>query len=189
MLDMAKQKLLQVIKVLQFDIRQGVPVVGLEPSCVSVFRDELGDILPDNEDAKRLREQVFTLSEFMERHASSFPIPVLKAKAIVHGHCHQKAIIKMDADKILLEKMGVDFDVLDAGCCGLAGYFGYKKGVYYDVSIKAGERVLLPAVRNASPETFVIADGFSCREQIEQQSSRKTFHLAEMLRLALHMND
>lgn len=189
MLDMAKRKLEQVIKALRFDIRQGIPVVGLEPSCVSVFRDELGDLLPDNEDAKRLKDQVFTLSEFIEKYAVNFRIPVLKAKAIVHGHCHQKAIMKMDADKWLLEKIGLDFELLDAGCCGLAGYFGYKKGIYYDVSIKAGERVLLPALREAPPQTFVIADGFSCREQIEQQSSRKAFHLAEILRLALHMND
>jgi FAD/FMN-containing dehydrogenase/Fe-S oxidoreductase len=189
MLDLAKRKLEQVIKALRFDIRQGVPVVGLEPSCVSVFRDELGDIFPDNEDAKRLKEQVFTLAEFIEKYAVNFRIPILKAKAIVHGHCHQKAIMKMDADKRVLKKIGLDFELLDAGCCGLAGYFGYKKGVYYDVSIKAGERALLPTVREAPPQTFVIADGFSCREQIEQQSSRKAFHLAEILRLALHMND
>jgi Fe-S oxidoreductase len=186
MLDLARKKLLDILKTLRYDIRRGVPVVGLEPSCVAVFRDELCDILPDDEDAIRLKEQTFTLAEFLEKKAPDFKMPLLEKKAIVHGHCHQKAIMKMKHEESVLKKMQMDFKVLDAGCCGLAGYFGYEKGMHYEVSIKAGERVLLPKVREAAEDTLIIADGFSCREQIEQQTARKGLHLAEVLQMALH---
>ena len=93
--------------------------------------------------------------------------------------------MKMDADKKLLKKTGLDFEVLNSGCCGMAGYFGYEKGDHYAVSVGAGERVLLPAVRKAEKNTIVIADGFSCREQIEQQTNRQGLHLAQVLDLAL----
>ncbi|HEX5554621.1 MAG TPA: FAD-binding and (Fe-S)-binding domain-containing protein [Chitinophagaceae bacterium] len=186
MLDLAKKKLLEILKTLRYDIRQGVPVVGLEPSCVAVFRDELCDLLPNEQDARRLKEQTFTLAEFLEKKAPNFKTPLLKRKAIVHGHCHQKAIMKMTHEESLLEKMEMDFNILDSGCCGLAGYFGYEKGLHYEVSIRAGERVLLPEVRKAAEETLIIADGFSCREQIEQQTARKGLHLAEVLQMALH---
>jgi Fe-S oxidoreductase len=186
MLDHAKKKLQEILETLRYEIRRGVPVVGLEPSCVAVFRDELADLLADDEDALRLKEQTFTLAEFLEQKAQNFKVPVLKRKAIVHGHCHQKAIMKMDHERSLLGKMKLDFEVLDSGCCGLAGYFGYEKGLHYDVSVKAGERVLLPAVRKADEDTLIIADGFSCREQIEQLTSRKGMHLAQVLQMALH---
>jgi hypothetical protein len=97
--------------------------------------------------------------------------------------------MKIDTDKKLLKKTGLDFEVLDSGCCGLAGGFGYEKGVHYDVSIKAGERVLLPAVRNAEDTTLIVADGFSCREQIEQETNRKALHLAQVLQMGLHENN
>jgi Fe-S oxidoreductase len=112
-------------------------------------------------------------------------LPTFKGKAIVHGHCHHKAVMKLNCDRQVLEKAGVDFTVLDSGCCGMAGYFGYIKGKQYDVSVKAGERVLLPAVRKAGDQTIIIADGFSCREQIEQKTHRKALHLAQVLQLAL----
>src|SRR5207237_9992163 len=99
-------------------------------------------------------------------------------KALVHGHCHQKAVMGMDADQKLMDTLGLEYEVLDAGCCGMAGSFGFEKGDKYDVSVKAGERVLLPKVREASPETLIIADGFSCRTQIEQATERKAMHLA-----------
>ncbi|MDQ6610309.1 MAG: FAD-binding oxidoreductase, partial [Bacteroidota bacterium] len=99
--------------------------------------------------------------------------------------CHHKAIMKMDCEKSVLKKTGLEYEILDSGCCGMAGYFGYEKGDHYDVSIAAGERVLLPAVRNATDDTIIIADGFSCREQIEQQTNRKGLHLAQVLQMAL----
>ena len=111
--------------------------------------------------------------------------PKLKGKAVVHGHCHHKAIMKMGDEEAVLSKLGLDFQILDSGCCGMAGAFGFEKE-HYDVSIKAGERVLLPAVRSADKDTLIIADGFSCREQIEQTTDRKALHLAQVIQMAMH---
>jgi Fe-S oxidoreductase len=108
----------------------------------------------------------------------------LRAKALLHGHCHHKAVITMNDEVALLKKLGLDLEVLDAGCCGMAGAFGFEKE-HYDVSIRCGERVLLPAVRRAAPDTLIVADGFSCREQIEQGTGRQALHVAEVLAMAL----
>lgn len=186
MLVQAKKQLAEIMTALQEDIENQVPIVGLEPSCVAVFRDELVNLFPNREDAKRLQQQVFTLAEFLDKKAPDFKVPVLKSKAMVHGHCHHKAVMKMKSDEKLLEKIGLDHEVLDAGCCGIAGYFGYEAGSHYDVGKAAGERVLLPKVRDASPQTIIIADGFSCREQIEQETPRKGLHMAQVLQMALN---
>lgn len=188
MLDTAKKMLLQILAELRHEIRNGTPVVGLEPSCVSVFRDEMCDLLLANEDAQRLKSQTFTLSEFLEKKAKDFKIPVLKRKAVVHGHCHHKAIMKMDAEEEVFDKMKLDYEILDSGCCGLAGYFGYETGAHYEISVKAGDRVLLPAVKKAEESTIIITDGYSCREQIEQLTNRKGLHTAQVLQMALHEN-
>jgi FAD/FMN-containing dehydrogenase/Fe-S oxidoreductase len=184
-LDQAERLLLQVLDTLRPQIEAGVPVVGLEPSCVSVFRDELKNILPNNKDGQRLTQQSFLLSEFLEQKVKNYQPPKLQGKAVVHGHCHHKAVMKMTDEQKILSKLGLDFNVLDSGCCGMAGAFGFEKD-HYDVSIKAGERVLLPAVRKADQETMIIADGFSCREQIEQTTHRKALHLAQVLQMSLH---
>jgi len=152
---------------------------------VSVFRDELVNMLPDDEDAKRLRDQTFTLSEFLVREPRPFPAPPLARHIMVHGHCHEKSVLGFDCQARLLESIGADYTVLDSGCCGMAGAFGYTKGEPYDVSIACGERVLLPAVRAASPDTLIVADGFSCREQIAQTTGRHAIHSAELLKLAI----
>jgi Fe-S oxidoreductase len=157
--------------------------VGLEPSCVAVFRDELVELFPDDDDARRLSEQVFTLAEFLQR--LKYEPPRLRRPALLHGHCHDKAVLGFGAEPELLSRLELDVKVLDSGCCGMAGAFGFEKDKY-GVSIGAGERVLLPAVRKADPTTLVIADGFSCREQIEQQTGRKALHLAEVIQFALH---
>jgi FAD/FMN-containing dehydrogenase/Fe-S oxidoreductase len=185
MLTTAKKMLLQILDVLENEIQKDIPIVGLEPSCVAVFRDELCNLLPDNENAKRLKKNVFTLAEFLDKRATDFKIPTLKRKAIVQGHCHHKAIMKMDSEKNIFRKTAMDVEMLDSGCCGMAGYFGYEKGDHYAVSVAAGERVLLPAVRNVEKTTIVIADGFSCREQIEQETNRKGLHLAQVLQMAI----
>ncbi|MGH2564031.1 MAG: heterodisulfide reductase-related iron-sulfur binding cluster, partial [Ginsengibacter sp.] len=185
MLNQAKKMLVEIMHTLKDDIQNGTPIVGFEPSCVAVFRDELHNLFPHSEEASRLKKQVFTLAEFLEKKAPDFKIPSLKNKAIIQGHCHHKAIMKMDSEKSLLKKANLDYEMLDSGCCGMAGYFGYEKGDHYDVSIKAGERVLLPAVRKASDTTIIIADGFSCREQIEQETNRKGMHLAQVIQMAL----
>jgi Fe-S oxidoreductase len=188
MLVMAKKMLLQILDALRDEIRMGTPVVGLEPSCVAVFRDEMCDILPFDEDAKRLKQQTFTLAEFLDKEAKHHNIPQLNRKAIVHIHCHEKAIIKTKPEENLLEHMKLDYQMLDTGCCGMAGYFGYECGDHYDVSEKVGEMILLPAVRKAQKKTIVITDGFSCREQIEQLTDRKALHTAQVLQMALHEN-
>ncbi len=137
-----------------------------------------------NENVQRLASQTFLLSEFLEQKAPHFALPQLKQKAIVHGHCHHKAIMKMGAEQSVLQKMGLDFHLLDSGCCGMAGAFGFEKD-HYDVSLKVGERVLLPAVREAEKETLIIADGFSCREQIAQTTDRRALHMAQVIQLAM----
>ncbi len=185
MLSQSKKLLLEILDTLKEEIHAGTPLVGLEPSCVAVFRDELCNLFPNNEDAKRLKSQTFTLAEFLQKKAPDFTFPKLEKEAVLHGHCQHKAVMKMNAEEELLNKIGLKYNLLDSGCCGMAGYFGYKKGENYDVSIKAGERVLLPAVREAKNETLIVTDGFSCREQIKQQTDRKALHLAEVLQMAL----
>jgi FAD/FMN-containing dehydrogenase/Fe-S oxidoreductase len=185
MLKTAKKMLQTIMHLLRDEIQRGTPIVGLEPSCVAVFRDELYGLFPHDEDAKRLQKNVFTLAEFLQEKAPGFSIPELAREALVHGHCHHKAIMKMDSDREILKKMKLKFSILDSGCCGMAGYFGYEKGSHYDVSIKCGERVLLPAVREVSENTLIVADGFSCREQIKQQTNRQALHLAQVLQMSL----
>jgi FAD/FMN-containing dehydrogenase/Fe-S oxidoreductase len=184
MLDMAETLLRRILETLRPQIRAGIPLVGLEPSCVSVFRDELLNLFPNDEDAHRLAGQTYLLSEFLARQTPDYQPPSLRRKVVVHGHCHHKAVLGMRDEERILSRLGLDYDVLDSGCCGMAGAFGFERA-HYDVSMRIGERVLLPAVRAAASDTLVIADGFSCREQIAQATDRRALHLAEVLQLAL----
>jgi Fe-S oxidoreductase len=127
------------------------------------------------------------LPEFLREHAPEYEPPKLARRAVVHGHCHDKAVLNFDCEKELLKKMGVDVEAPDTGCCGMAGAFGFEKD-HYNVSIACGERVLLPAVRNATEETLIVADGFSCREQVRQMTKRMPLHIAQVLQLALQQN-
>jgi Fe-S oxidoreductase len=184
MLDLAEAYLRKVLDRLRGDIRAGVPVVGIEPSCVAVFKDELVNLWPNDEDAQRLSRQSFHFSEFLAGEAEGWTPPQLHGKAILHGHCHHKATGGTAPEKELLERMGLEVEELDAGCCGMAGGWGYERG-HYDVSVACGERVLLPKVREASGEMLIVADGFSCRSQIEQlQRGRRALHAAQVLALA-----
>jgi Fe-S oxidoreductase len=185
MLDEAKKFLRDILDTLREPIRAGIPVVVLEPSCAAVFRDELTNILPHDQDAKRLSEQTFLLSEFFQKCAPDYEPPKLKRKTVVHGHCHHKAVMRMNDEETLLNRMEVDYNELDAGCCGMAGAFGFEAGDHYDVSMKCGEEVLLPAVRKADKDTLIIANGFSCREQIKQGTDREALHLAQVMQMAL----
>ena len=185
MLDLAKRMLHRILDALRAEIRAGVCVVGLEPSCVSVFRDEMVNLLPDDDDARRLSGQTYLLSEFLAAKATAFAIPALHVKALVHGHCHQKAVLDFDSETKLLTKAELDYTVLDSGCCGMCGAFGFEKGDHYDVSIKCGERVLLPKVRDAALDTLIVSNGFSCREQIAQTTDRQAMHIAQVLKMAL----
>jgi FAD/FMN-containing dehydrogenase/Fe-S oxidoreductase len=185
MLDRAEDLLLQVLDALALEIEAGVPIVGLEPSCVTVFRDELCNLFPRDERAQRLSRQTFLLSEFLENYKNLIPLPRLERKAIVHGHCHHKSVLKTKAEEAVLSRMGLDCHSPAPGCCGMAGSFGFESDKY-DVSSAIGELELLPAVRKAPPDWLVIANGFSCREQIAQGTDRHALHLAEILEMALH---
>jgi Fe-S oxidoreductase/FAD/FMN-containing dehydrogenase len=183
MLNEARTTLKHTLSALRADIAAGTPIIGLEPSCVSVFRDEMTNLLGNNTEARKLRSQTFLLSEFLINHADYRP-PQLKRKAIVHGHCHHKSVLKFDSEFELLKRIGLDFQVLDSGCCGMAGSFGFEADKY-DVSVKIGERALLPAVRNAAADTLIITDGFSCYQQIEGLTGRRALHIAEILQMAI----
>jgi FAD/FMN-containing dehydrogenase/Fe-S oxidoreductase len=161
---------------------EGVPIVGLEPSCVAVFRDELGKLLPQEDDAKRLAAGIFHFAEFCERF--EVDLPRLERKAFVWGHCHHKATGGIEPEVALLERMGAEVETLNAGCCGLAGSWGFEAG-HHDVSLQCGEQGLLPKVRELEGETLVVADGFSCKTQIEQGGTgRRALHVAQVLKLA-----
>jgi Fe-S oxidoreductase len=186
MLDLAKGYLERILAALRDDIVDRTPIVALEPSCCSVFRDELKGLFPERSDARLLSEQVVTLSEFLTSgrvRATGWQAPRLDARAIVQGHCHHKSIMKFEPEKRVMERMGLRAEVLESGCCGMAGAFGYERDKY-PVSVAAGERVLLPRVRSEAATTWIIADGFSCKSQIEQETERGALHLAEVLRLA-----
>jgi Fe-S oxidoreductase len=183
-LDKAKQYLERIMSVLTPQITACVPLVVLEPSCASVFRDELRNLFPRDVRATKLRSQTFLLSEFLEHHAPGYKPPQLSAKVLLHGHCHHKSIMGLGDEESLLRKMGADLQSIDSGCCGMAGPFGFEKEKY-EVSQAVGERVLLPAVRNTPENVLIVSDGFSCREQIQQSAGRRAIHLAEALQLGM----
>jgi FAD/FMN-containing dehydrogenase/Fe-S oxidoreductase len=180
----AKSLLLQILDALKDDIERGTPLVGLEPSCVSVFKDELCNLLPGNQDAVRLKQQSHLLSEFLDK-VKWTPPSLAEKKALVHAHCHHKAIVKVKSEKAQLDKLGIDYELLDDGCCGMAGAFGFERE-HYDTAQAVGELSLLPAVRKAAPTTMIVTDGFSCREQIRQSGGRQPLHFAELMAMALH---
>ncbi len=183
MLPTAKRLLRQSLTALAGEIRAGTPFVGLEPSCTAVFRDELTNLFPHDEDARRLQAQFFTLAEFLDKQGYEPPESV--DRVLVHGHCHHRSIMGIDADRRILDGMRARYEVAESTCCGLAGSFGYEAGEKYEVSVEVGEHSLLPTVREASPDTIILTDGFSCRSQIEHLSGRKAVHIAQLLGRAL----
>jgi Fe-S oxidoreductase len=178
-LDLARKFLLDVLEGIRPEIREGIPVVVLEPSCAAVFRDELPNMLPHDEDARRLASQVTLLAPFVRQHQDRFSLGRIDASLLYHGHCHQKAIFGTRDDVELLESLGAKVDAPDTGCCGMAGSFGFEAG-HFDISQAVGERVLLPAARKAGGT--IVADGFSCREQVIQLAGRHPQHIAQVLR-------
>jgi FAD/FMN-containing dehydrogenase/Fe-S oxidoreductase len=185
-LPLARSYLRDALTKLQPHIRAGTPIVGLEPSCIAVFRDELLAILPNDLDAQRLAQQTYTIAEFLEKRAPEWhwKVPKLAKRALVQAHCHHQAVMRFREEMSVMEKLGLSVDKPDAGCCGMAGSFGYEDGEHYDISQACGERVILPKVRSAPQDTLIVADGFSCREQIEQNTGRPALHLAQVLRMA-----
>jgi Fe-S oxidoreductase len=184
MLDDARQLLREILTTMAPQIEAGIPVVGLEPSCLVVFRDELTNLFPSDRNAQRLRSQSFLLSEFLNKKVKDYHPPRLERRALVHGHCHHKSVIGMADEEAILRKLGLDFEAPDRGCCGMAGSFGFE-AAHYGISMKVGEQVLLPAVRRAPADALIIANGFSCHEQIAQGTGRRPLHLAQVLQMAL----
>jgi Fe-S oxidoreductase len=184
-LDQARGYLENVLRVLADDLRRGTPIVVLEPACLSVFREELPLMLPKHEQAKRLQAQAVLLPDFLQRQAPQAEFLELGEPALVHGHCHHKTVLGFDAEERLLrDRLRLAVDLPDTGCCGMAGSFGFE-AAKYAVAQACGERVLLPAVRRCGQGTLVIADGFSCREQIVQSTGRAAVHVAQVLERAI----
>jgi FAD/FMN-containing dehydrogenase/Fe-S oxidoreductase len=184
MLEEAKLYLKKIMDGIGEQIDAGLPVVVLEPSCASVFRDELRNLFPNEPRARRLAGQTFLLSEFLVSYAPEYAPPQLSASVMVHGHCHHKSLMKMTAEQLLLRRISRSVECPETGCCGMAGPFGFEREKF-EVAQAVGERVLLPAVRAAAPDTIIVADGFSCREQIRQSTGRSAMHLADALCSAL----
>ncbi len=182
MLDLAKNVLSKTIQMLAGEFGEEIPVVGLEPGCISVFRDEMVNLFHGNEAAEKLRLRTFLLGEFL--NLQDIQLPQLNKKAIVHLHCHQRSIQGSKTEESILKKLGVEYELLDSGCCGMAGSFGFEKD-HYDVSIQCAERVLVPAISEISDDTLILTNGFSCREQILQCTGKRPLHLGEVLSLAL----
>ena len=180
-LDEARGYLLRILNQFEPQIMAGLPVVMLEPSCASVFRDELTNFFPHDERAVRLSRQTVMLSEMLTRSTNGWKPPRLDGRrVIVQGHCHQKSVLTMKDDVTLLRATGAAVNLLDSGCCGMAGPFGFE-AEKFDVSQALAERVLLPAVRSADADDILVANGFSCREQIKQNTPRRAVHLAQVL--------
>ena len=180
-LDEARRYLLRILTRFEAQIRAGIPVVMLEPSCASVFKDELLNFFPKDERAILLSKQTVMLSEILAQSSPGWIPPQLGGRHIVvHGHCHQKALMTMKDEMRLLRLTGADVELLDSGCCGMAGPFGFEKDKF-EVSQALAERVLLPACRIAPQDAILVSNGFSCREQIAQNSPRRAVHMSEIL--------
>jgi FAD/FMN-containing dehydrogenase/Fe-S oxidoreductase len=183
-LDAARERLQAILDTLSpmFDGDDAaVALVGLEPGCMSVFKDELLKMFPDDPRAKVLSDNAFLLGDFL--NVSGYRPPELDAEVIVHAHCHQKSLFGVTGEKAILAAMGVRATWLDSGCCGMAGSFGFDPR-HEEISANVGELVLLPAVRRAPKQAFILTNGFSCREQIHQKTGRQVVHFAELLKIA-----
>src|SRR5262245_16408425 len=184
-LGLAKRVLRHSLNALRPALRSGTPVVVLEPSCAAVFRSDLPELLYGDEDAHRLASQTHTLGEVLRLKAPDWEPPRIAASAVVQPHCHQHAVLHYTHEQQLLDGTGMTADVLDAGCCSLAGNFGFEKG-HYDVSVACAEDKLMPAIRQADPGALLMADGFGCRTQIRQLSpGSRPMHIAQVLAAAL----
>jgi FAD/FMN-containing dehydrogenase/Fe-S oxidoreductase len=189
----AKRVLRRTLRALERHVVAGGLVVGLEPSCAAVLRSDAPELLESDRTVHRVAEQTVTLAELLTRHTPDWEPPQLgdqAARALVQVHCHQHAVLGWEADEQLLRACGVDAQRLDSGCCGMAGNFGFERG-HGAVSAACAERAMLPAIRGAHADTAVLADGFSCRTQIEQLDSggRRAQHLAQLLAGGLPVSD
>jgi FAD/FMN-containing dehydrogenase/Fe-S oxidoreductase len=184
MLGRARAMFTDVLDTLSDEISEGLPMIVPEPSCGASFRDELIEMLPEDRQAQRLSKQTFTLAEFLEKYAPEADLPRIERKALVQKHCHHQSVMGFDAEKKLFDRLGLDADLPSTGCCGLAGSWGFEKEKY-EISMDCGERELFPKVRDAGADTILLADGFSCRTQIEQGTERRALHVAQLIQAAL----
>jgi FAD/FMN-containing dehydrogenase/Fe-S oxidoreductase len=182
LLSAARSYLARVLRLMAPQIEAGMPFIFLEPSCASVFKDELPELFPHDPRAIKLSQNVWLLSDWLADRAPQFASGRLAgAKVLVHGHCHHKAVFGGPGSEVaLLRAAGATVNLIQAGCCGMAGPFGFEAGKF-EVSKTIANQDLLPAVQSAGPSTILVADGFSCREQIAQLTSRHAFHFAEVL--------
>jgi FAD/FMN-containing dehydrogenase/Fe-S oxidoreductase len=182
-LDQAETYLHRVLEQLRGHIRAGTPIVGMEPSCLAVFRDELTNLLPHDDDAKRLAENAYHFGEFFRKF--DIEVPHLDGEALLWGHCHHRATGGVDTEQEVLEQVGLQTQSVQGGCCGLAGSWGFETGKW-QISLDCGEQAYLPAVRKASPETLIVANGFSCKTQLHDAPDvdRTALHLGQVLKLA-----
>jgi FAD/FMN-containing dehydrogenase/Fe-S oxidoreductase len=188
MLDLARHQLRRVLTAMEPALRLGVPVLVLEPSCLSVFRDELVNLFPDDDRARQLAARAVSLAELLNGRDVDLPQAAVQGPALVQVHCHERSVIGDGPQRAVLSRLGIERRVPEPGCCGMAGTFGFEQGRKHAISMTIGERNLLPAIRGTDDQALVIADGFSCREQISQGTGRRALHLAEVVRMALTPN-
>jgi FAD/FMN-containing dehydrogenase/Fe-S oxidoreductase len=186
----AREELSRLVGALGDFAKRGVPILGIEPSCLLTLRDELGVILPQSEEASAVSKQALLFEEFLVAEARRGTLKLAlrengKREAYLHGHCHQKAFGTIpDVIAALGLVPGLSVKLIDSSCCGMAGAFGYETD-HYDISMRMAERSLLPAVRSAGPEALIVADGTSCRHQIQDGAQREAVHVARVLESAL----
>jgi Fe-S oxidoreductase len=180
LLESAREHLEAVLATLAAPLKEDTPIVVLEPSCFAVFRDEAVNLCADRPLAHALAGRAVLFTTFVRPHLERGELPRLSQHALAHIHCHQRALVGVDDTAEAGRAAGLTVRIPDAGCCGLAGSFGFDRD-HYRVSVDVGERVLLPAVREAPEDTVIVADGFSCREQIQQLTGRRAHHFAELL--------
>ncbi|MPY83681.1 MAG: FAD-binding protein [Actinophytocola sp.] len=179
-LGVARRVLRRTLRVLAPALDRGMPIVGLEPSCTAFLRSDAVELLPE---ARPLADSVRTFAEVLDEHRDRWTVRHPGQRAMVQVHCHQHADLGFDADRRVLDGLGVTAQVLDSGCCGLAGNFGFERG-HYEVSMACAEQALLPAIR-ADGDAAVLADGFSCRTQVREATGREPVHLATLAARAL----
>jgi Fe-S oxidoreductase len=180
----ARREAERVVAALAPYVGRSVPVVGLEPSCILGFRDEIPAMLK-NEEARKLAAQAVTFEEFLAREAATgrlkLPLKKIAKRVLVHGHCHQKAFDAFSAvEQVLKLVPELNVETIESSCCGMAGAFGFASDTI-DVSMAMGELSLLPAVRKAPQDAIIVADGTSCRHQIHDGTNREAIHVARVL--------
>lgn len=185
MLTLAKSQLGKTLDGLSYAVEHNLPVVGLEPACIASFRDELPELFPNDKRAHYLAEHTYLFSEFLVNE--NYDPPQLPRRALVHIHCHHHASLNVEAECELLKQMHIDYQMAPSTCCGMAGSFGFKRD-NYEVSQTIAEHKLIPAVNATNKDQLIITNGFSCREQIFQNTGRTTLTLPEVMDLGLRIN-